>query len=65
MTESYWSKAQYTAEKPIHQQPTNPPCVHNATTAVQQMPERGRYSGQKKKYAELCQSEANITTALT
>ena len=27
----------YTAEKPIHhQQPTNPPCVYNSTTAVQQ-----------------------------
>ena len=31
---SYSSKAQYIAEKPIHQQPTNPPCVYNSTTAV-------------------------------
>ena len=32
----YSSKAQYTAEKPIHQQPTNSPCVYNRATAVQQ-----------------------------
>ena len=34
---SYSSKAQYTAEKPVnHWKPTNPPCVYNSTTAVQQ-----------------------------
>ena len=40
----YRSKAQHTVEKPIHQQPTNLPCVYNSTTAVVQ-----QYSRKKKK----------------
>ena len=38
------SKAEHTVEKPIHQQPTNLPCVYNSSTAVVQ-----QYNRKKKK----------------
>ena len=46
---------QSTAEKPIHQQRTNPPCVYHNSTAAQQ----------KKKSEDAETSEIQLTLCLT